>query len=49
MTPGLPGEDRGGALAGVVIVELARTLAGEFAGGLLANLGATVVTTRWPT
>ena len=39
----LPDADRGGALEGVVIVELAETLAGEFAGGLLADLGATVV------
>ena len=30
---GLPGADRGGALEGVVVVELAETLAGEFAGG----------------
>lgn len=40
---GLPGSDRGGALEGVVVVELAETLAGEFAGGLLADLGATVI------
>jgi len=39
----LPDGDRGGALAGVVIVELAQTPAGELAGGLLADLGATVV------
>jgi crotonobetainyl-CoA:carnitine CoA-transferase CaiB-like acyl-CoA transferase len=39
----LPGSDRGGALEGVVVVELAQSLAGEFAGGLLADLGATVV------
>ena len=39
----LPDAGRGGALAGVVIVELARTPAGELAGGLLADLGATVV------
>ena len=37
------GADGGGALDGVVIVELARTLAGEFAGGVLADLGATVI------
>jgi len=35
--------DREGALEGVVVIELARTLAGEFAGGLLADLGATVI------
>src|SRR5512144_1610165 len=40
---GLPGIDRGGALAGVVIVELSRTFAGHMAGGLLADLGATVL------
>jgi crotonobetainyl-CoA:carnitine CoA-transferase CaiB-like acyl-CoA transferase len=40
---GLPGSDRGGALEGVVVVELAQSLAGEFAGGLLADLGAIVV------
>ncbi len=40
---GLPGAERGGALAGLVVVELAQTLAGELAGGLLADLGATVV------
>ena len=39
----LPDAARGGALAGVVIVELAQTPAGELAGGLLADLGATVV------
>ena len=39
----LPGGDRGGALAGVLVVELTHTLAGEMAGGLLADLGATVV------
>ena len=40
---GLPEAGRGGALAGVVIVELAGTPAGELAGGLLADLGATVI------
>jgi succinyl-CoA---D-citramalate CoA-transferase len=40
---GLPGADRGGALEGVVVLELAQTPAGELAGGLLADLGATVV------
>src|SRR5262245_41161038 len=35
--------DRGGALEGVVVIEVAQTLAGEFAGGLLADLGATVI------
>ena len=39
----LPGADRGGALEGVVVIELAATLAGEFAGGLLADMGATVI------
>jgi len=39
----LPGADRGGALAGLVVVELARTPAGELAGGLLADQGATVI------
>src|SRR5206468_11963470 len=39
----LPGADRGGALEGVVVLELAQTLAGELAGGLLADLGATVI------
>ena len=39
----LPDSGRGGALAGVVIVELAQTPAGELAGGLLADLGAIVV------
>jgi len=40
---GLPGAARGGALDGVVVLELAATLAGELTGGLLADLGATVV------
>jgi crotonobetainyl-CoA:carnitine CoA-transferase CaiB-like acyl-CoA transferase len=40
---GLPGAERGGALEGVVVLELAQTLAGEVAGGLLADLGATVI------
>src|SRR5258708_10228564 len=40
---GLPGGDRGGALAGLLVVELTHTLAGEMAGGLLADLGATVI------
>jgi formyl-CoA transferase len=39
----LPGADRGGALEGVVVVELAQSLAGELAGSLLADLGATVL------
>jgi crotonobetainyl-CoA:carnitine CoA-transferase CaiB-like acyl-CoA transferase len=39
----LPGADRGGTLEGVVVLELAQTLAGEIAGGLLADLGATVI------
>jgi succinyl-CoA---D-citramalate CoA-transferase len=40
---GLPGANRGGALEGVVVLELAETLAGELAGGLLADQGATVI------
>jgi formyl-CoA transferase len=40
---GLPFVDRGGALSGVVVVELSRTFAGQMAGGLLADLGATVI------
>jgi crotonobetainyl-CoA:carnitine CoA-transferase CaiB-like acyl-CoA transferase len=39
----LPGSGRGGALAGLLVLELAGTLAGELAGGLLADLGATVI------
>ena len=34
---------RGGALESLVVVELAGTLGGELAGGLLADLGATVI------
>jgi len=45
---GLPGSDRGGALEGVVVVELAQSLAGELAGGLLADLGATVIKVEPP-
>src|SRR5215813_14325245 len=45
---GLPGSSRGGALEGVVILELCRTLAGELAGGLLADLGATVIKVEPP-
>jgi succinyl-CoA---D-citramalate CoA-transferase len=40
---GLPDANRGGALEGVVVLELAETLAGELAGGLLADQGATVI------
>ncbi|HET8833890.1 MAG TPA: CoA transferase, partial [Gemmatimonadales bacterium] len=40
---GLPGADRGGALAGLLVLELAETFAGELAGGLLADQGATVI------
>ena len=40
---GLAAPGRGGALAGVVVVELSRTFAGQMAGGLLADLGATVI------
>jgi crotonobetainyl-CoA:carnitine CoA-transferase CaiB-like acyl-CoA transferase len=39
----LPDDRRGGALAGVVVLEIAQTPAGELAGGLLADLGATVI------
>ena len=39
----LPGVDRGGALAGLLVIELTETFAGELAGGLLADQGATVV------
>jgi crotonobetainyl-CoA:carnitine CoA-transferase CaiB-like acyl-CoA transferase len=39
---------RGGPLEGLVVVELARGLAGEFAGGLLADLGATVIKVEPP-
>ena len=45
---GLLGAARGGALEGVVVVELAETLAGEFAGGVLADLGATVIKVEPP-
>ena len=41
--PGLPDADRGGTLEGIVVIELTETLAGEFAGGLLTDLGATVI------
>src|SRR4030095_1315935 len=37
-----------GAREGVVVVELAQTLAGEMAGGLLADLGATVIKVEPP-
>jgi formyl-CoA transferase len=40
---GLPGADRGGTLEGVVVLELAQSFAAELAGGLLADLGATVI------
>jgi crotonobetainyl-CoA:carnitine CoA-transferase CaiB-like acyl-CoA transferase len=39
----LPDAGRGGALAGLVVLELGHTPAGELAGGLLADLGATVI------
>jgi crotonobetainyl-CoA:carnitine CoA-transferase CaiB-like acyl-CoA transferase len=45
---GLLGAARGGALEGVVVVELAETLAGEFAGGVLADLGATEIKVEPP-
>ena len=44
----LPDDGRGGALAGVLVVELAHTPAGELAGGLLADLGATVIKVEPP-
>jgi crotonobetainyl-CoA:carnitine CoA-transferase CaiB-like acyl-CoA transferase len=44
----LPDVERGGALEGLLVVELARTPAGELAGGLLADLGATVVKVEPP-
>jgi succinyl-CoA---D-citramalate CoA-transferase len=40
---GLPGADRGGTLEGVVVLEMAQGFAAELAGGLLADLGATVI------
>ena len=40
--------DRGGALEGIVVVELTQTLAGELAGGLLADLGASVIKVEPP-
>jgi len=43
------GASRGGPLEGLVVVELAGTLAGELAGGLCADLGATVVKVEPPT
>ena len=42
-TRGLPGADRGGALEGVVVLEIAESLAAELAGGLLADHGAVVI------
>src|SRR4029453_12634244 len=39
----MPDTGRGGAPAGVVVLEIAQTPAGELAGGLLADLGATVI------
>jgi crotonobetainyl-CoA:carnitine CoA-transferase CaiB-like acyl-CoA transferase len=47
-TLGLPDSDRGGTLEGMVVIELTETLAGEFAGGLLAGLGATVIKVEPP-
>ena len=47
-TLGLPDVDRGGTLEGIVVIELTETLAGEFAGGLLADLGATVIKVEPP-
>src|SRR5689334_7138544 len=40
---GLPGVDRGGALAGLLVIELAETFASELAGGLLADQVVTVL------
>src|SRR5262245_8733424 len=40
---GLPGAGRGGAVEGVLVLELAAAPGGELAGGLLADMGATVV------
>ena len=45
---GLPDAIRGGVLEGVVVLELASTLAGEFAGGLLADMGAIVIKVEPP-
>jgi crotonobetainyl-CoA:carnitine CoA-transferase CaiB-like acyl-CoA transferase len=45
---GLPDANRGGPLEGVVVIELTETLAGEFAGGLLADLGAIVIKIELP-
>jgi hypothetical protein len=45
---GFPDSDRGGTLEGIVVIELTETLAGEFAGGLLADLGATVIKVEPP-
>ncbi len=39
----LPGSGRGGALDGLVVIEIASTLAGEVAGGVLGDFGATVI------
>ncbi|HEV8675029.1 MAG TPA: CoA transferase, partial [Methylomirabilota bacterium] len=39
----LPDAGRRGALSGVLVLEIAETPAGELAGGLLADLGATVI------
>ncbi len=47
-TVGLRDSGRGGPLEGVVVVELTHTLAGEFAGGLLADMGASVVKVEPP-
>ena len=47
-TLSLPDADRGGTLEGMVVIELTETLAGEFAGGLLADLGATVIKVEPP-
>jgi formyl-CoA transferase len=44
----LPDAGRGGALAGLVVVELGHTPAGELAGGLLADHGATVIKVEPP-
>ena len=40
--------NRGGALEGVVVIEFGNTLAAEYTGGLLADMGATVVKVEPP-
>ena len=45
---GLASAARGGALAGLLVVEITRTTAGEFCGALLSDLGAMVVKVEPP-